>query len=256
MKDRLIFITNDDGFNSLGIRRIIEVAKEFGRVVVIAPEKVQSGQSHSITLYDPLSIRNISKGDDIEIYACNGTPADCVKMAFDHLLIGQKVDLVISGINHGTNASINVVYSGTLAAAIEGSLYGCPSVGFSLEDDDVNADFTASQHYCKKIITSIFENNLPEPTCLNVNIPKGELGRIKGIKVSRQCNGIWKEEFASYQNPRKAYYYWLTGYFVNEEPLAEGTDLWALSQGYVSIMPVQIDLTNYKQMSYFQEIFK
>ena len=137
MKDRLIFITNDDGFDSLGIKSVIDVAKEFGRVVVIAPETMQSGQSHAITMFSPLSLRCVSKSEGVEIYACNGTPVDCVKMAFDHVLLDQKVDLVISGINHGSNSAINVLYSGTMGAAIEGSFYGCPTIGFSLLDHEI-----------------------------------------------------------------------------------------------------------------------
>ncbi len=254
MKNRLIFITNDDGFGALGIEKVIEVAKEFGRVVVIAPETMQSGQSHAITMYSPLSLRVVSKCDNVEIYACNGTPVDCVKMAFDHVLVDEKVDLVISGINHGSNSAINVLYSGTMGAAIEGSFYGCPAIGFSLLDHDLDADFSASQHYCREIIASVIDGDVSSSLCLNVNIPKGELETIKGIKVCRQCKGFWKERFVCRKDPRGADYFWLTGEFFNEEPLAEDTDNWALYHNYVSVVPIQVDLTDYSKMSSLQNI--
>lgn len=256
MKEKLIFVTNDDGFDSLGIKSIIEVAKEFGRVVVIAPETMQSGQSHSITMYSPISLRIVSKSEGVEIYACNGTPVDCVKMAFDNILAHEKVDLVISGINHGSNSAINVLYSGTMAAAIEGSFYGPHAIGFSLLDHDLNADFTASKHYCREIITDVLNSNLDSPICLNVNIPKGELEVIEGIKVCRQCKGFWKEEFVRRQDPRGADYYWLTGEFFNEEPLSEDTDNWALYNNYVSVVPIQVDLTDYSKMGSLQTIIR
>ena len=254
MKDRLIFITNDDGFDSLGIKSVIDVAKEFGRVVVIAPETMQSGQSHAITMFSPLSLRCVSKSEGVEIYACNGTPVDCVKMAFDHVLLDQKVDLVISGINHGSNSAINVLYSGTMGAAIEGSFYGCPTIGFSLLDHDENADFTTSKHYCSEIITSVLGGDVDLPMCLNVNIPKGELETIKGVKVCRQCKGFWRERFVCRQDPRGQDYFWLTGEFFNEEPLAEDTDNWALYNNYVSVVPIKVDLTDYSKMSSLQNI--
>ena len=248
MKDRLIFITNDDGFDSLGIKKVIEVAKEFGRVVVIAPETMQSGQAHSITMYSPLSLRLVSKCDEVELYACSGTPVDCVKMAFDNVLADVKVDLVISGINHGSNSAINVLYSGTMGAAVEGSFYGCPAIGFSLLDHADDADFTASQHYCREIIANVLDGDVSPSLCLNVNIPKGELSEIKGVKVCRQCKGFWKERFICRQDPRGANYYWLTGEFYNQEPLSEDTDNWALFHNYVSVVPIQVDLTDYSSM--------
>lgn len=246
----LIFITNDDGVDALGLKTIINVAKEFGRVVAIAPETTQSGMSHAITMSRPLSLRLVSTSEDVEVYALSGTPVDCVKMAFDHLLAEETVDLTISGINHGSNSAINVLYSGTMGAAIEGSFYGNPSLGLSLTDHDANADFTAAAYYSRQLIADILASKPQTPMCLNVNIPIGTLDELKGIKLCRQCKGYWKEEFVCRKDPRGKDYYWLAGDFLSLEPEATDTDDWALANGYVSVVPIQIDLTNYQQMNF------
>lgn len=257
-RERLIFVTNDDSFRAKGFAAAIEVAREFGRVVAVAPESVQSGKSQAITIYDPLYLEPRHESEGVEIYSLSGTPVDCAKFAFDHMFREQKVDLVISGINHGSNAGTNVLYSGTMGAAIEGSFYGCPSIGLSLTDHDPDADFEAAKHYAREIIASVLENPLKDgqPLCLNVNVPDIPMQDIKGVRVCRQCRGIWREEFYRHEDPRGKPYYWLTGSYTNYEPAAADTDEWALNNGYVAVVPVQIDMTSYGQMSYLERILK
>lgn len=255
MKEKLILVTNDDGYDSKGIKAAIEVARRFGRVVVVAPEITQSGMSQAITMFSPLYLRKVSEAEGVEMYAFSGTPVDCVKMAFDHLLKDQKIDLVISGVNHGSNSAVNVLYSGTMGAAIEGSFYGCPAIGLSLTDHCADADFEASILYGERIVRAVMESEIGCPLCLNVNIPKGEPREIRGIRVCRQNKGYWKEEFFRHEDPRGRSYFWLTGEFVNREPEASDTDEWALSHGYVSVVPVQVDLTEYRQISPLRALF-
>lgn len=248
MSEKLIFVTNDDGVNARGLARLIEVMREFGHVVAVAPETSQSGMAHAITMGNPLYLRTVRREPGLDVYACSGTPVDCVKMALDHLLRDRRIDLVCSGINHGSNAAINVLYSGTMGAAIEGGFYNVPSIGFSLDDHDENADFEASGNYVREIVAGIMEARPELPLCMNVNIPVGKPSEIKGVKVCRQCRGSWREEFFCRQDPRGKDYFWLTGYFQNDEPDATDTDQWALANGYVSIVPVQVDLTNHEQV--------
>lgn len=249
-KDRLIFVTNDDGYSAAGFEAAIEVARSFGRVFAVAPATVQSGRSQAITMYEPLFLETQRCEEDVEVYSFTGTPTDCVKVAFDHLLKDQKVDLVISGINHGSNSAINVLYSGTMGAAIEGSFYGCPSVGLSLTDHAADADFTAAKRYAREIIAALLEGEqkFDRPLCLNVNIPNIAEQEIRGIRVCRQCRGIWREEFFRHEDPRGKPYFWLTGSYTNYEPDAQDTDEWALANGYVSVVPVQVDMTGYHQI--------
>ncbi len=255
MSKPLIFITNDDGVHARGLQAAIRIARKFGDVVVVAPEETQSGKSHAITMYSPLFLRKVQMEEGLKIYALNGTPVDCVKMAFDHLLKDEKVALVISGINHGSNSAISVLYSGTMGAAMEGSFYGSPSVGLSLLDHDDNPDFSAAEEYGTRIIESVLTGGFPIPLCLNVNIPVAPIEHIKGIRVCRQNKGYWKEEFFCRQDPRGKDYYWLTGDFCNAEPEATDTDEWALKHGYISIVPVQVDMTDYTRLDVLKEAF-
>ncbi len=248
MSERVIFMTNDDGVNARGLAKLIEVARGFGHVIVVAPETAQSGMSHAITMGSPIYLRTVRKEPGLEVYACSGTPVDCVKMALDHLLVDRPIDLVLSGINHGSNAAINVLYSGTMGAAIEGGFYNVPSIGFSLTDHSEDADFEASGIAAREIIAGILANKPPVPLCLNVNIPVARPHEIKGIKVCRQCKGYWREEFFCRQDPRGKDYYWLTGEFQNAEPESTDTDEWALANMYVSVVPIQVDLTNHAQV--------
>ena len=257
MKERLIFVTNDDGYQAKGFEAALQVAREFGRVVAVAPATMQSGKSQAITMYDPLFLDKQREEEGLEVYSFSGTPVDCVKVAFDHLLEDKKIDLVISGINHGSNAATNVLYSGTMGAAIEGSFYGVPSVGLSLTNHEADADFEAAKEYARCIIKSILEREPNEQNrglCLNVNVPDIPLDEIKGIRIGRQCRGYWQDEFYRHEDPRGRTYFWLTGGFKNFEPESEDTDEWALKCGYVSVVPIQIDVTDYARMSYLKDI--
>ncbi len=257
MSEKLILVTNDDGYASKGMAAAIEVARTFGRVVAVAPEVTQSGMSQAITMYNPLYLRRVRHEEGIDVYAFSGTPVDCVKMAFDHLLREERIDLVISGVNHGSNSAVNVLYSGTMGAAIEGSFYGCPAVGLSLDDHDADADFDAAVLYGKRIVGDILADENPVlPLCLNVNVPKGRPEEIRGIRLARQNRGFWREEFFRREDPRGREYFWLTGAFVNAEPQAEDTDEWALAHGYVSVVPVQVDLTDYRQLERLGSVIK
>lgn len=248
----VILVTNDDGIKAKGIRALVDMAKPFGRVVVVAPEEGNSGMSHAITIKHPLRIREHQWEDDVKVYSVNGTPVDCVKLALNQIF-KHKPDLVLSGINHGSNSSVSVFYSGTMGAAIEGCLYGIPSIGFSLLDYMPDADFTGSVAYGRKIIEWILQVGLSKGVCLNVNIPAIPKEEIKGIRVCRQNSGIWKEEFDKRTDPRGMNYYWLTGYFHNNEPEAVDTDEYALTNGYLSVVPVSIDLTHKGEMERLAE---
>lgn len=239
----LILITNDDGITAPGIRALVEVMKELGDVVVVAPDSPQSGMGHAITISDTLYCEKVvlNKNDTHEEYSCSGTPADCVKIATQEI-IHRKPDLCVSGINHGSNSSINVIYSGTMSAAVEAGVEGIPAIGFSLLDYSLNADFEPSKKYIKAITSSVIKNGLPKGVVLNVNLPKLPEAEIKGVKVCRQANAHWEEEFDKRTSPQGRDYYWLTGKFVNNDK-GEDTDEWALQNGYVSVVPVQFDLT-------------
>jgi 5'-nucleotidase len=255
MKERLIFLTNDDGYSSKGMQSLIRIARQFGRVVVIAPEVAQSGMSHAFTMYSPLFLRKVQDADGVTVYALSGTPVDCVKVAFDHLLLGQQVDLVLSGVNHGSNAAVALLYSGTMGAAIEGSFYGCPSIGLSLTDHDLDADFTAAELWGERIVRRVLEQSSQKSLCLNVNIPAGTPESIRGIRVCRQARGLWRERFICRKDPRDRDYLWLTGDFINSEPDAEDTDEWALAHGYISVQPVHDGQTHYTQMEQVKRWF-
>ena len=253
---RLIFVTNDDGYTSKGFRAAVNLAREFGDVIAIAPDRVQSGMSQAITITAPLFLRKVEEGEGLTIYAFSGTPVDCSKIAFDHLLRETKVDLVLSGINHGSNAAINVMYSGTMGAAIEGSLYGVPSIGLSIDDHDADADFEGAVEYGRMVVRQVLEaqDRLPRPLCLNVNVPRCAASEIQGIRLCRQTRGFWREEFYKRTDPHGRDYYWLTGAFQNIEPEAEDTDEWALAHRYVSVVPVQTDMTDYRQLKALGEV--
>jgi 5'-nucleotidase len=239
----LILITNDDGITAPGIRALIEVMNELGEVFVVAPSAPQSGMGHAITINDTLycDALVIDKEGAQKEYSVSGTPADCVKLAMNEIL-DRKPDLCVSGINHGSNSSINVIYSGTMSAAVEAGTVGVPSIGFSLLDYGLDANFEPVKDYVRTIALQALEHGMPKGVVLNVNFPKVSKEEIKGVKVCRQANAHWIENFDKRTNPLGRDYYWLTGEFVNEDK-GQDTDEWALSQGYVSIVPVQFDLT-------------
>ena len=246
-KKPLILVTNDDGITVPGIRTLIKVMNSIGDVVVVAPDSPQSGMGHAITINDTLYCReeHIDNGPQKE-YSTSGTPADCVKLAV-HELLDRKPDLCVSGINHGSNSSINVIYSGTMSAAIEAGMEGIPAIGFSLLNYNWDADFGPTEEYIKTICLKVLQNGLQKGIVLNVNFPNKA---IKGIKICRQANANWVEKFDKRQSPMGRNYYWLTGEFINQDN-GEDTDEWALEQGFLSVVPVQFDLTAHY---YIQEL--
>ena len=251
----LILVTNDDGIFAPGITFLAKVASKFGKVIVVAPDKPQSGMGHAITINSTLRIQKTTYHNTETEFSCSGTPVDCVKMAVNHIIKGQP-DLVLSGINHGSNSSINVIYSGTMSAAIEGALEGTPSIGFSLCDYSIEADFTQAERFVSQIIEDALQHKMPKGICLNVNIPNRVAAEIMGIKVVRQAKGNWVERFEERKDPYGRDYYWLTGEFVNFEPEATDTDEWALANGYISVVPTQSDLTAHSaldNLKYFEK---
>ncbi len=241
-EERLILVCNDDGYLATGLAALIESVLPYGKVVAVVPEKSESGKSHSITMNMPLRLNLIKEENNFTLYSCSGTPVDSLKLALNKVL-DRKPDLVVSGINHGSNSSISVIYSGTMGAVIEACLNGIPAIGFSLLDYSKNPDFTASKLVVKKLVENVLTHSLPPEVCLNVNIPKVPLNKLKGIKLVRQAKGVWKEEFDMRIDPHHQPYYWMTGDFQNFEPHAEDTDEWALAHNYASVVPVQVDFT-------------
>ncbi|HJS01418.1 MAG TPA: 5'/3'-nucleotidase SurE [Flavobacterium sp.] len=240
----LILITNDDGVTAPGINALIAVMAEIGEIVVVAPDKPQSGMGHAITTNETLYLNKISTDKDpFPIYSCSGTPVDCVKIAVNEVL-KKKPDLCVSGVNHGSNSSVNIIYSGTMSAAIEAGIEGIPAIGFSLLDFDWNANFEEIKPFIRKIALETLKNKLPQDVILNVNFPKLKQKEIKGIKICRQAKAFWQEKFHKRKTPQGRDYYWLSGEFVNQDQ-GEDTDEWALNNGYISIVPVQFDLTAY-----------
>lgn len=243
-REPVILVTNDDGINAPGIRNLVEAVKGLGKIVVVAPDKPQSGMGHAITIGVPLRLHKVNLFDDIESYQCSGTPVDCVKLAVDKVL-HQKPDICISGINHGANHSINVIYSGTMSAAVEAAIESIPSIGFSLLDYSLEADFSAARKYARIIVEQMLQRRPDKHCVLNVNFPIATPEQIKGVKICRQAYAKYEEDFLERLDPHGRKYYWLTGEFVNFDEGTD-TDVWALANSYVSVVPVQFDLTNYK----------
>lgn len=240
----IILVTNDDGITAPGIKNLVAAVKDLGKIVVVAPDKPQSGMGHAITIGSPLRLHPVNDFEGIEAYQCTGTPVDCVKLAVDKVL-HRKPDLCLSGINHGANHSINVIYSGTMSAAVEAAIESIPSVGFSLLDYSIDADFTGARKYARKIVEELLRNPNPDRhLVLNVNIPAVSEELIKGVKICRQAYAKYEEDFIERNDPHGRKYFWLTGDFVNMDK-GKDTDVWALDHNYVSVVPVQFDMTNY-----------
>lgn len=239
----VILITNDDGITAPGIRNLVESVKDLGKIIVVAPDKPQSGMGHAITIGHPLRLHPVQTFGDIEAYQCTGTPVDCVKLAVDKIL-HRKPDICLSGINHGANHSINVIYSGTMSAAVEAAIESIPSIGFSLLDYSIEADFSAAKFYARQIVEKMLATKLDKHTILNVNFPAVDQKLIKGVKLCRQAYAKYEEDFLEREDPNGRKYFWLTGVFVNFDK-GKDTDVWALNNNYVSIVPVQFDMTNY-----------
>ncbi len=250
----MILVSNDDGITSTGIRNLVEVVKELGDVIVVAPDSPQSGMGHAITVGDTLRLNESHIFEGVKAYECSGTPADCVKMARHFVLKDnhRQPDLVVSGINHGSNTSISVLYSGTMSAAIEGAIEGTPAIGFSLCDYSHKADFSHTAEYVRKIVKQVLAKGLPKGTALNVNIPPKRNENIKGIRICRQANAKWVEDFDQRFDPNGRSYFWMTGNFVNFDK-GEDNDEWAIANNYVSVVPCQFDLTAHQAISLLNE---
>ena len=256
MKKPLIFVTNDDGSQARGFKLLIETLRPMGSIVAVVPSKGRSGMSHAFTMSEPLYLERIIDEEDLQIYECSGTPVDCVKLTFDYMFADRRPDLNISGINHGSNAAVNVLYSGTIGAALESSFYHVPTLGLSLCSHDPDADFDASIEFTRKIVPAVLSSDIKEDMCLNINIPVGRPEQIRGWKVCRQNKGYWQEVFEKRTDPRGRDYFWLKGEFRDWEPDSEDTDYKALERGYISIVPLQVDLTAYKQFGFVNNIMR
>ena len=249
----LILLTNDDGINAPGLATLVSEARRLGEVFVVAPDSPQSGQGHAITLEQPLRLHRVDLFDGIEAYECTGTPVDCVKLAKHVVAKGRTIQLCASGINHGSNAGVNVIYSGTMSAAMEASLEGIDSVGFSLLDYRWEADFEPTRLVVRHILERGLRDGFGSAKLLNVNIPKGTETPLRGIKVCRQADARWIEDFQEGVDPRGQKYYWLTGSFVPND-VVEGTDIFALDQDYVSVVPCGHDLTHYTAIKSLKDL--
>ena len=251
---REILITNDDSVNSKGIKELATIARAFGNVTIIAPKEPQSGMSTALTLEKPLRLQEIAKEDGVTIYYCTGTPTDCVKMAMNTIFKDKKPDLLLSGINHGSNASIASLYSGTLGAATEGTLYDIPSIGISIDNHHSDADFSAVKHFLPQIIVQYLEKPVSKGCYLNINFPSLPINEIKGIKLAKQGAGRWVKEFEERVDPRGRNYYWMAGHFEDLEttPLTDDNSLYGdhrvVDGGYISIVPHNIDNTDYAEI--------
>jgi 5'-nucleotidase len=248
MSKPLILVSNDDGISSRGIRVLVDLMGELGEVIVVAPNSPQSGMGHAITVGNTLRLDKTDIFGQVPAYECSGTPADCVKLAKHHLLKSGKPDLVVSGINHGSNTSISILYSGTMSAAIEGAIEDLPSVGFSLCDFSSEPDFSHAGQHIQKIALEILNRGLPKGVALNVNIPPKRNENIKGIKICRQARAKWEEQFDERRDPTGRKYFWMTGNFVNFDK-GEDNDEWAIANNYISIVPCQYDLTAHHAIS-------
>jgi 5'-nucleotidase len=250
----IILVTNDDGVTAPGILNLVEAVKDLGHIVVVAPDKPQSGMGHAITIGQPLRLHKVNMMEGIDAYACTGTPVDCVKLAVDKVL-NRKPDFCVSGINHGANHSINVIYSGTMSAAMEAAIESIPSAGFSLLDYSIEADFAGARKYARMVVEKMMSTKLEKHTVLNVNIPALPPENIKGLKICRQAYAKYEEDFMERQDPNGRKYYWLTGEFVNFDK-GKDTDVWALANNYVSVVPVQFDLTHYEQKKKLEKLWE
>lgn len=244
----LILVTNDDGIFAPGIRTLVEEMLPFGRVLVVAPDKPQSAMGHAITIHSFLRLNRVDLMDGAEAWSCSGTPVDCVKLAIYKLLGGSKPDLLVSGINHGANISINVLYSGTMSAAVEGAMEGIPSIGFSLMDHGMEADFAHVRPVVRTVTRNTLGHGMAPGTCLNVNVPRHTGVPLKGVRICRQARANWEDEFETRLDPGNKEYYWMRGEFRSQEN-GEDTDVWAVENGYASLVPVQFDMTAHHAMA-------
>ncbi len=239
----LILLSNDDGYDAKGINCLVKMVKDFGDVLVCAPEGPRSGMACAFSANTPLTLTLRRKEEGVEVWSCNGTPVDCVKMALEELC-PYKPAMIIGGINHGDNASVNTHYSGTMGVTMEGCMKYIPSVAFSLCDHRADADFEPLRPYVHQVVRRVLEEGLPEGVCLNINFPL--LKEFKGVRVCRMAKGTWGNEVTRCQHPRGFDYWWMVGSYTNDEPEATDTDNWALQHGFVAITPTRVDVTAYE----------
>lgn len=244
----LIFIANDDGVTAKGLQELIRMVRPLADLIIVAPESGRSGSAMSITSVIPVTLSLMSREEGVTVYSCSGTPVDCVKLGLEYA-VDRKPDLILSGINHGDNASVNVWYSGTMGVVLEGCLKGIPSIGFSLCSSDLQADFSFLEEFVVRIVCSVLKNGLPAGVCLNVNFPV--VDHLKGLRVCRMTKGDWYSEWVPAGHPHGKKSFWLTGKFRNDEPEAEDTDQWAIRQGYGAVTPIQTDVTAYQVLRKF-----
>ncbi|WP_276374706.1 5'/3'-nucleotidase SurE [Chryseolinea sp. H1M3-3] len=249
----LILVSNDDGITSKGILTLVNAMKQLGEVIVVAPDGPQSGMGHAITVGETLRLEENFIFENVKAYECSGTPADCVKIA-RHFVFkdGRQPDVIVSGVNHGSNTSISVLYSGTMSAAIEGAIEGTPAIGFSLCDFSYDADFSHIEEYLIKITKQVLDKGLPKGIALNVNFPPKRNENIKGIRICRQANAKWVEDFDMRYDPNGRRYFWMIGNFVNFDK-GEDNDEWAIANNYVSVVPCQFDLTGHQAIPLLNE---
>lgn len=250
IKRPLILISNDDGYLAKGINALVDMVADLGDVLVCAPEEARSGFACAFSATDYLRLRLRHRAQGIEVWSCNGTPIDCVKLALNQFCNNRLPDIVIGGINHGDNASVNTHYSGTMGVALEGCMKYLPSVAFSLCDYDADADFEPMRTIVRDITSRVIRQGLPRGVCLNVNFPKAT---PKGVKICRMAHGTWYDECVKEHHPRGYDYFWMVGSYRNDEPEAEDTDNWALTHGYVAITPTHIDVTHYEMLERMKE---
>lgn len=242
----IILVTNDDGISAKGMRSLYDAVKGFGEIYIVAPDSPQSGMGHAITINNPLRLNKVDLFENTIAFSCSGTPVDCVKLGI-YEVMKQKPDLIVSGINHGANTSTNVLYSGTMSAAVEGAMESVPSIGFSLCNFDSDADFSVAQLVVKQIVKKVLKNGMPEGVCLNVNVPDLPESEFKGVKFCHQAKAFWEDSFDKREDQFGKPYFWLTGHFLDQEKTND-TDLYWIEKGYASIVPTQYDMTAYKAL--------
>ena len=250
IKRPLILVSNDDGYHAKGINCLVDMLRDMADIIVCAPESARSGFATAFSATVPLRLKFRRKEEGFEMWSCNGTPVDCVKIALEEFFADRRPDMVIGGINHGDNGSVNVHYSGTMGVTLEGCMKYIPSVGFSLCDHRDDADFTPLRPYVRQIVSKVLNEGLPKGVCLNVNFPK--VSDFKGVKMCRMAMGTWYDECVKMRHPHGYDYYWMTGNYRNDEPEATDTDNWALTHGYVAITPTRIDVTDYETLKSFE----
>jgi 5'-nucleotidase len=252
-KKPLILITNDDGIQAKGINELLQGVRSLGRVVVVAPDGPRSGMSSAISSTNPVRLNLLHREKDLKVYSCSGTPADCVKLGINEVL-DRKPDLLLSGINHGSNSAVCVIYSGTMGAALEGCILGVPSIGISLTDRSSRADFTQAVWYGKYTAERALEQGMPKGVCFNLNVPN--VPNVKGLRMATQTSGYWTREFKKARDASGCPVYWLTGEFANEEPDNEQSDEWILKQGYAALVPIRVDMTAHRWMNRMRKTYE